>query len=76
MKYVGKSAFLVRLVTGRFLSHYASDIDMTAECDLLSDENDKVKLHITDPAGSLTVSGLAMWFSLLYSIHFSTLSTI
>ena len=73
---MGKSAFLVRLVTGRFLSHYASDIDMTAECDLLSDENDKVKLHITDPAGSLTVSGWAKWVSLLFGFDFSILNTI
>ena len=53
---VGKSAFLVRLVTGRYLSHYASDSDFTAECDLLSEENDKVKLQITDPSTTLSVS--------------------
>ena len=29
---------------------------MTAECDLLSDENDKVKLQITDPSASISLS--------------------
>ena len=29
---------------------------MTAECDLLSDENDKVKLQITDPSASTSLS--------------------
>jgi len=49
-RQVGKSAFMVKLVTNRFITEYCSESDNSATYNMTSDDDERVKLHITDPA--------------------------
>ena len=49
-RQVGKSAFMVKLVTNRFITEYCSETDNSATYNMTSDDDERVKLHITDPA--------------------------
>ena len=47
---VGKSAMLVRLVTGRFISEYSSDEEITNTYVLPRvDNQENIKVDVTDP---------------------------
>ena len=49
-RQVGKSAFMVKLVTNRFITEYCSETDNSATYNMTSDDDERVKLHISDPA--------------------------
>lgn len=49
-RQVGKSAFMVKLVTNRFITEYCSESDNSATYNMTSDDDERVKLHINDPA--------------------------
>ena len=53
---VGKSALLVRLITGRFITEYASDEEITETFILKRNDNhENVKLDITDPTNCVSL---------------------
>ena len=65
-RQVGKSAFMVKLVTGRFITEYCSESNNSAVYNMTSDDEERVKLHISDPAkiGKSNVGFLRGYFML------------
>ena len=56
---VGKSALLVRLVTGRFISEYSSEEEITNTYVLPRiDNQEHIKLDLTDPTNCVSTDNL------------------
>ena len=51
---VGKSALLVRFVTGRYISEYSSLVNYTVTKTISTESNVDVKLEVTDPTSCVS----------------------